>query len=108
MITDIILIVAIVLWTLRLALLGAVSAEHAALVMIGLVILLPLLRKFRSAFLTIAGVAVFVVWHGGGRPDDMVAIAGAFFALVLALFGIYLMFRPFRGRKRADRTERNG
>ncbi len=104
---DLILIVAIALWTLRIAIIGAISAEHAALVMVGLVILFSLMRgkggRLLSALLTIFGVIVFIVWYGGGNEEGMYLVGGYFLAIVIVLIGFYVMFRGFRRPRSATK-----
>lgn len=102
---DLILIVAIALITVGIALTGAITPVHAVLAMVGLVILLPLLRRkggrILSTLLIVFVVIAFIVWYGGGG-EDMIPLVGSFFAIVIVLFGFYIMFRGFRG-SRSDR-----
>jgi hypothetical protein len=104
---DLLLILSLTLWLLKLGLWGALSPEFIGVVLIALVFFVALGRRTGMGFIRtvfrvgvpLASLAAFAVWHGRGDPAAMTAILGTVGALVLALFGYYVIFGGLR-RKR--------
>ncbi len=112
---DILFIASCVLLVMGVAGRGLMSPQAAA----GALIALLLLRAFaRSSWarrrwkglghaarwtfavgLPLGSFVLFAIDYGKGDPSATAAIAGAVGALVLALFGILIMFRGFSSRR---------
>lgn len=96
---DIILIAVVVSWLLKLVLQGVISMDHGAMGMVFFAVLLPFIRRtslLKNVFrvgLSIAGIVIMVIWYGEGDKEKMTEVAIGFLALVMAMFGIYIMVR---------------
>lgn len=96
---DIILIAGVVSWLLKLILQGVISIDHGAVAMVLFAALLPIIRRtgllkrlFRVG-ITIAGIVIMIIWYGEGDKEKMTEVAIGFLALVVAMFGIYILVR---------------
>jgi len=105
---DFVLIIGLVAWLLGQALAGKISPEVTAVCLIALVFLVALARSQQSrvAFLVfrvglpIASMCVAIIAYGNGDFNSVSGIAASIGALVLALFGFYLIFRAVLSRGR--------
>ena len=97
---DLLLAVSVVVWLLRLGLVGALSAEQVALAMLGLVVLLAIGRArgmslgrlvFRVG-IPVASIATLIVWESGGDSSRAVQLLTQFLTLLVILAGVYFLF----------------
>lgn len=110
---DLLLILSLTLWLLKLGMGGYLSAEFIGVILIALVFFIALARRtkmglVRLAFrvgVPLASLAAFAVWHGQGDPAAMTAILGTVGVIVIILFGYYVMFGGLRGRSGRRRDD---
>lgn len=107
---DFLLATSVVVWLLRLGLVGALTAEQAGLAIVGLVILMAISRArgmsltrltFRVG-LPVAGVAALVIWESGGDPGRMIELLALFLQLFIVLAAFYMIAYNLFRRKRGD------
>lgn len=98
---DFFLLVSICAWIIRLRVTGLISNEMAVGALVASVIVVGIARRMK---MTVAGVLWRIglpvvsmigiaMSYGGGNTQQTVQIAAALAALVIALFGIYIMVR---------------
>jgi hypothetical protein len=96
---QVLLIALVVLWVASLGWEGALETEWVGAALVGLVVLSALgkaagfrgVRLVFRVFLPLATLATFVIWQGQGDPKQMIAILGPLLALIIALFGLYII-----------------
>lgn len=102
---DILVLLTVVIWLLKLALAGYLTAEQTALFLVGFVALLAISRSLRIGIgrlifrvgMPIASLLVFAITYGQGQMDQVVSILASLLTLVIVLFGIYVMISgPFK------------
>jgi len=104
---DLLLILSLTVWIIGAVMVGRISGEHAALALLGLVALIAVSRGLGSSLIRltfriavpVASVAALVLWSGSGDPRSTTAILGTLGALVLVLFGLYVMVRGLFSRR---------
>lgn len=102
---DILVLLSVVIWLLKFALAGYLTAEQTALFLVGFAALLAISRASKIGIarlifrvgLPIASLLTFAVLYGHGQREQAISIIGSVLALLVALFGIYIMISgPFR------------
>jgi hypothetical protein len=102
---DILILLTVLIWLLKFALAGYLTAEQTALFLLGFIVLLAVSRALKIGSgrlifrvgIPIAALLAFAVTYGEGQMDQVMSILGSVFTLLLVLFGIYIMLvGPFR------------
>ena len=106
---DLLVLLTLTLWLLGLGAQGRMSGETIVLVLLGLTFLLAVSRRAkvglaRTTFrigIPLTALATFVIVYGGGDLRRMAPLLGSVVALVVMLFGFYIMFGGLsrRGRR---------
>lgn len=106
MLLDFFLIVGMLVWLAELHVAGALTAEHAALSVVALTVLLALsrvsqrVRHFLEIAFVLAVLLVFLIWHQGGDLASIGALLPPLFGVLLGLFGLYLIIGKVFARSR--------
>jgi hypothetical protein len=111
MLIDFFLIVAVFVWLAELHAEGAVSVEHAAVSIVFLTLLLAVsrrskwLRHFLEIAFVVALLLVFLILQRDGDLRAVGALLGPLLAVLIVLFGLYLIVFKAFGRPRDRRDE---
>ena len=84
---------------LRMALKGTITAEGAAICLLGAVVLLAFERRFRTGVLAVGGVRRVCLAPYPARYGCFLAQLREVLALSFALFGIYIILRGTRASR---------
>src|SRR5688500_10878534 len=104
---DMLVMLSLAVWALRLAMKGLITIETAALALAACTVFIAIARRnkmgpVKLAFrvgIPIVSAYAFIVGYTNGDPRATLAAAGAIAALVIALAGIYIMVRGPRKRQ---------
>jgi hypothetical protein len=102
---NLLFIVSLVIWVLRLAWDGAIPMWSAGIVLVALVYFVAAGEKFGIAKIVfrivfpLASLAALVVWEGKGDPRVMTELAMRLGVLFIALFGLYIIFKGVFSKK---------
>lgn len=85
---------------IRLAYLGILPIQYAALIMITVVVFAALGNVFTKLALSGIAIWLFCKLVSGGNEAQFQAAVGAILALIIALLGLYVMIRGVFGKTR--------
>lgn len=98
---DALLLLSLFLWVMRAVEHGAISVNHAALVLVVLAALVGVSRAmgislarlvFRVA-VPVVSLLIFLIWNTDGSSAQMASLFFALLPVIIAMLGIYIMFR---------------